>query len=326
MLRKILAIVALTMVIVMSISAGQADAEKHYQDAIRLALTDLDRAEEEFKAAMADDDTYVDAYIGEARLLIEGRGQLLEALPYANKAAALAPNNFEAYFIRGTIYFGLATQDTLNKAAADFRKAVEINPGSAPAHRFLGMTYGALYLYNDAVYEYKAAAKYAPTDASINYELGTLLLRLEKNSDAISYLKAAVLAKDGEYSYHWALGIAYYRTKQNDDAVKELQKASALAPKTPGIVCDLGLCYAQMKQYTKAIETYRQAIEIDQNYATAWYNLACVYALRVNVNSAVDNLARAIQLNPKFREMAKTDPDFNAIRSEKAFSDLIKGI
>ena len=81
-----------------------------------------------------------------------------------------------------------------------------------------------------------------------------------------------------------------------------------------------------MKQYTKAIETYRQAIEIDKNYATAWYNLACVYALRVNVNSAVDNLARAIQLNPKFREMAKTDPDFNAIRSEKAFSDLIKGI
>jgi superkiller protein 3 len=58
----------------------------------------------------------------------------------------------------------------------------------------------------------------------------------------------------------------------------------------------------------------------------AWYNKACRYALQGNVDLAIANLQQAINLNPdKYREMAKTDSDFDSLREDGGFQALIGG-
>ncbi len=57
----------------------------------------------------------------------------------------------------------------------------------------------------------------------------------------------------------------------------------------------------------------------------AWYNKACAYALQGNIEQVVENLQAAINLNPKYREMAKTDSDFDSIRDDARFQALIQG-
>ncbi len=57
----------------------------------------------------------------------------------------------------------------------------------------------------------------------------------------------------------------------------------------------------------------------------AWYNKACSYSLQGNIEQAIENLKTAISLNlDKYREMAKTDSDFDAIREDERFQELIK--
>lgn len=57
----------------------------------------------------------------------------------------------------------------------------------------------------------------------------------------------------------------------------------------------------------------------------AWYNKACSYALQGAIEKAIKNLQTAINLNPdKYREMVKTDSDFDAIREDERFQALIK--
>ena len=57
-----------------------------------------------------------------------------------------------------------------------------------------------------------------------------------------------------------------------------------------------------------------------------FYNKACACALQGAVEPALENLERAIHLNPdEYREMAKTDTDFDPIRTDERFRVLIEG-
>jgi hypothetical protein len=47
---------------------------------------------------------------------------------------------------------------------------------------------------------------------------------------------------------------------------------------------------------------------------------------RCNIEQALKNLQQAINLNPdEYREMAKTDSDFDSIRDDERFQLLIEG-
>ena len=75
-----------------------------------------------------------------------------------------------------------------------------------------------------------------------------------------------------------------------------------------------------------AIAAYEQAIKIKPDLHEAWYNKACCYALQNNIEQALKNLQQAINLNPdEYREMAKTDSDFDNIRDDERFQALIEG-
>jgi tetratricopeptide (TPR) repeat protein len=66
-------------------------------------------------------------------------------------------------------------------------------------------------------------------------------------------------------------------------------------------------------------------VEFKPDHHQAWYNKACIYALQGNIDKAIKNLKIAINLNPDIvRESAKTDSDFDAIREDERFQELIK--
>ena len=66
----------------------------------------------------------------------------------------------------------------------------------------------------------------------------------------------------------------------------------------------------------------REAIESSQ-YAAPLYNLACCESLAGRPADAVEHLRRAIELSERFRSYAKDDSDFDAIREEPAFKELV---
>ncbi|HAG83914.1 MAG TPA: hypothetical protein DCL61_22885, partial [Cyanobacteria bacterium UBA12227] len=76
----------------------------------------------------------------------------------------------------------------------------------------------------------------------------------------------------------------------------------------------------------EAIASFDKAIEIKPDNANAFYNKACTYALQSQIELALENLQQAINLNPdESRQIAKTDSDFDSIRSDNRFQALIEG-
>jgi hypothetical protein len=49
------------------------------------------------------------------------------------------------------------------------------------------------------------------------------------------------------------------------------------------------------------------------------------YALQGQAKLALENLQKAIELNPRYREEAKTEPEFEELAKTKRFAQLIGG-
>ena len=79
----------------------------------------------------------------------------------------------------------------------------------------------------------------------------------------------------------------------------------------------------QAGKYAEAIDRGRELIEANPQYTMPFYNLACCESLAGRPADAIEHLRRALELSDDLRELAKTDPDFDPIRDNPAFTELV---
>jgi tetratricopeptide (TPR) repeat protein len=78
-------------------------------------------------------------------------------------------------------------------------------------------------------------------------------------------------------------------------------------------------------EYAAAAERGRALVEAHPGYTTLFYNLACCESLAGQTTEAVDHLRRSIEMSERSRAYAKDDSDFDPIRDEPAFRELVGG-
>jgi tetratricopeptide (TPR) repeat protein len=76
-------------------------------------------------------------------------------------------------------------------------------------------------------------------------------------------------------------------------------------------------------EYAEAADRGRELVEAHPQYAGLLYNLACCESLAGRTADAVDHLGRAIDRSDRFRAYAQGDSDFDPIRDEPAFKELV---
>jgi tetratricopeptide (TPR) repeat protein len=76
-------------------------------------------------------------------------------------------------------------------------------------------------------------------------------------------------------------------------------------------------------KYAEAADGLRVVVEANPEYADLFYNLACCESLAGRTSDAIDHLRRSIEMSERSRAYAKDDSDFDPIRDEPAFKELI---
>ena len=76
-------------------------------------------------------------------------------------------------------------------------------------------------------------------------------------------------------------------------------------------------------EYGEVADRGRMLIEAHPEYAALFYNLACCESLAGRTADALDHLRHAIEMSDRFRAYAKDDSDFDPIRDEPAFAELV---
>jgi tetratricopeptide (TPR) repeat protein len=77
-------------------------------------------------------------------------------------------------------------------------------------------------------------------------------------------------------------------------------------------------------EYAEAADRGRELVEAHPQYAGLYYNLACCESLAGRTAEALGHLRRSIEMSERSRTYAKDDSDFDPIRDEPAFKELVE--
>ena len=76
-------------------------------------------------------------------------------------------------------------------------------------------------------------------------------------------------------------------------------------------------------RYDEVVERGREIAAANPQYPGLLYNLACCETLAGRKDDAIEHLRTAIERSPQLRDYAKGDSDFDAIRDEAEFKQLV---
>ena len=139
-----------------------------------------------------------------------------------------------------------------------------------------------------------------------------------------------LIDEDGKTPEHKAelffeQALLYGEAQQYAEAIASYDKALEFKPDDHEAWYNRGYALGKLGRWEQAIASYDKALEFKPDDTSAFYNKACCYALNGQVDSSIQNLQRVIALNPhKYRKMAKTDSDFDKVRSHPQFQALIQ--
>jgi len=184
-------------------------------------------------------------------------------------------------------------------AAIQFRRAVQLNPGSAEAYYLLGINELRQRNLREAYSSLTKATELDPRHASALTELAALKQVARRTDESRALLQRVLAIEPTNINAHMLLGSASLQEGRYSEALQEFKEAQQIAPTDARILAQVGDCYVLLKRYSEGITSYQSAIEANQSYLPAYINLAQVYGALGNPELRIATLKTAIQRNPK---------------------------
>jgi tetratricopeptide (TPR) repeat protein len=129
-------------------------------------------------------------------------------------------------------------------------------------------------------------------------------------------------AHDRHGQANYLRGQALRLMERHREAVTFLHAAAQRDPASIHIRLALGWCYKRIGRLDLAIQALEEGLRIDPDQGIIHYNLACYWSLAKNARLALQYLAQSIDLDPTYRKMVDSEPDFDPIRSDPEFVTL----
>jgi tetratricopeptide (TPR) repeat protein len=180
--------------------------------------------------------------------------------------------------------------------------------------------------YEEALVAINKSIEIKSDDPKAWVNKGITLRQLQRTIEEVAaYNRAIELEPDLPQAW-FNKGIALGQLQRTPEALAAYEKAIELEPDYPEAWINKGVILGQLQRTDEALLAYDKAIELKPNDSDAWFNKACLYGLNGNAELAVQSLKRAIDINAVYREQAKTDSDFDSIRHDQEFKQLIEDI
>jgi tetratricopeptide (TPR) repeat protein len=145
----------------------------------------------------------------------------------------------------------------------------------------LGDQYRTSGLPEKAAEEYRKALEVDPENREAYARLGYALVEAKEYEQAVKIYQRYVALAPDDCDSHSSLGFAYLQQGLTDQAIAAYEKALEVCPDDPNSYTNLGKVYAQSGSYPiEAIEAFRRSVELNPNDITGYENLAKLYSER----------------------------------------------
>jgi TolB-like protein/Tfp pilus assembly protein PilF len=292
----------------------------------KTGLNDRQTALDHFKLAIAKDPNYAPAYAG----IAHASAWVLDSWD-ATTAREIIP------VIRTTALKALELDSSLGEAHLDLalvaefeydwplaerqlKLALELAPSSAfVRHRYsryllrTGQTDAALA-------QERLALQLDPVSPLIAATLGNVYRHMGRFDEAIAALKDAQALNPNSSMVHWALGATYLHKGMHDQGLAEMLKTGPPADHMTNPA--IAYAYAVSGNEAKARDILSEILEGSRGVPRA-FDLSRIYTGLGDKDRAFEWLGKTIEDGDP-RLFLKTDPNFDPLRSDSRFDDLLR--
>jgi serine/threonine-protein kinase len=287
---------------------------------------------EYFDSAIARDPEYAMAYVGRADVYNlqgaydYGLARPADAFPKARADAEAAlhldPDQADAHAaLANTLFY---YEWDWERAEQEYRQAIRLNPGYAPAHHWLALFLIAMRREEEAFAAIKHAQELDPLSLVMTTALGRYFYLTRDYDLAIQEYRRA-LERDSTFATaHVGLGWTYLQQGKTEEAIAEYEAALALGAPEQLALALLGNAYGQSGKHDEAasiLERLRE--ESEGRYVPAEY-LALVHLGLGDYDEALDGFDIAYANRSGALLFLRVEPIADPLRSHPRFQALLQ--
>ncbi|HYT20700.1 MAG TPA: protein kinase [Candidatus Polarisedimenticolia bacterium] len=291
----------------------------------------LNKSRDYFQQAIEKDSNYALAYVGLAEYYavisdytyIPYSETNPKVKTYATRALAVDDTQAEAHALLAIAH---DTDWEWSAAAREFERALELNPNLSRTHVFYGFHFDYLGDREHALLHYRRAVELEPLNLNANDNLASEYFFTKQYDQAIEQAKKTLEIDPNFADAHSRLSFMYRFTGKYDLWLEEWEKAARLNNDSE----DIARVEAAKREYPKSgyrgaikrvvslLEEQAKRIYIDP----AW--IAANYAFLGEKDRAFSWLEKAYVEKSGFVSSIKSAPEFDSLRSDPRYADLLK--
>ena len=190
--------------------------------------------------------------------------------------------------------------------AAEYRKAVEVDPNNLRARQSLASALLRLNDLDGALEHFEAAARLAPKNARAQSDLGTALAEKGNFERAVHHLRLAVELEPALEKAQLNLANNLIRMGEFDEAVNTYRKILESDPSNLEARSRLGTALARSGRLEEGISELRTVAGRDPGNARVRLNLGVALAESGDLNGAIEQHLAVLDLDPDEAQAALT--------------------
>jgi len=243
------------------------------------------------------------------------------------RALSIDPNLPQAYLARGALSWTLLNRFPYERAAADFHRALELNPNLGSAHSLLASLYMHVGLLEKALEEYRVALRIDPHDRDSLYRIPRIHFYQQKYAESLAGFDAV---PEFRKDFQKPLVLAHLGRMEEAVALVETVE-SALDEK--GRISDMASTHAVLLARSEDAEGAERKIAVAiengrgrSHFHHAAYNIACAYTLMEKKMEALAWLERTAEEGMPCYPLFEKDPHLDNLRGDPEFAAFMNRI
>ena len=283
-----------------------------------------------FQQAIDKDPKFALAYVGladsTAFLYAPDPSRYVKAKAIVQKAIEIDNSLGEAHTTLGLIFQN--SDQNWSEAEREYKRAIELEPNYATTHQWYGELLIQLGRVDEALVHFQKAAEIDPFSLPINADLGIAYYFARQTDRAIEQLDKMIKKEPNFYRSYFYLARIYESLGQYENAIAARQKGFLLTIENAGLVQKF------IAELTDALKVsgergyWQKRLEMKKNYPNlrgVWdCDIIGIYIRLGDKDKAFAEMEKQYQDNVFDLLFLKVSPEFDEIRSDARFQDLVR--
>ena len=287
-------------------------------------------AREYFDRAIALEPNYPLAYVGlaDAHILAVtyANAPAKDAIAHARaallRARAVDEQNAAVHAFLGVIHAEYDWDWTGAEQA--FRRAVQLNPNFAYAHKLYSEYLSYVGRFEEAIAEARLARRLDPLSLITNAHVGLVLYRARKYEAALDVLNQAMELNPDHPLPYLPRGLALSMLERHHEAITALEKGLAVSDGSSEMLAQLGVAYGRAGLASRARAMLAELQTRAQTQHVSPFAFALAHVGAGEPEKAIDALEAAYRSREWYLCVLKTEPVFDPLRGNPRFEDLLR--